>query len=134
MPPEQVSAMRARPRSEQKPDSFNNQRTVRDDWLKYSIPRQAEQRRLGQELSPRSVAPSVEWLRAREREVGVRLLGGTASNLLSYRIALAAYAAAGFALPPAAQASEESAEARFRRLLREQAFASDRQSRQPGKG
>jgi len=85
-------------------------------------------------LARRGVIPNGEWLRVREREVGVRLLGGTASNLLSYRIALAAYAAAGFTLPPAARASEESAEARFRRLLREQALASNRQSRQPGKG
>jgi hypothetical protein len=53
---------------------------------------------------------------------------------LSYKIALTAYATAGFALPPAAQASEESAEARFRRMLREQAFASSRRPRQPGKG
>ena len=66
------------------------------------------------------IVPSVEWLRAREREVGLRLLGGTASNLLSYKIALSTYTASGFALPSVTEQNDESAESRFRRLLRGQ--------------
>jgi hypothetical protein len=65
------------------------------------------------------VIPSVEWLHSREREVGIRLLSGTASDLLSYKIALSAYSIAGFVLPPTTEQSE-NAESRFRRLLREQ--------------
>lgn len=66
--------------------------------------------------------PDVEWLRAREREVGLRLTGGTASNLLSYQAALSMYTASGFVLPPAPEHGPESAESRFRRLLREQSL------------
>jgi len=64
--------------------------------------------------------PSVEWLRAREREIGRPLTGGTASNLLSYQVALSVYAASGFVLPPVPEHGPESAESRFRRLLRGQ--------------
>jgi len=76
-----------------------------------------------------SVVPSVEWLHDREREVGIRLLSGTASDLLSYRIALSAYSVTGFVLPPTTEQGVEGAEFQFRRLLREQ--RSDRDSRRP---
>ncbi len=74
------------------------------------------------------IVPSVEWLRACEREVGLRLLGGTASNLLSYKIALSTYTASGFALPPTPEQNDESAESRFRRLLRGQKALRDAQA------
>ena len=48
------------------------------------------------------------------------LLGGTASDLLSYKIALSVYSTAGFVVATATQRSDENAESRFRRLLREQ--------------
>ncbi len=76
--------------------------------------------------------PSVEWLRAREREVGLRLSGGTASDLLSYKIALDSYSSSGFVTPLVPERGSESsvgyglcrpsrdnAESRFRRLLRD---------------
>lgn len=66
------------------------------------------------------IFPGVEWLRARERETGLRLSGGLASDLLGYKIALTVYAQAGFALLSAPGETAENMEARFRRLLREQ--------------
>lgn len=88
----------------------------RERWWRYTpaSDRQAES------LARWGVVPGVEWLRAREREVGVQLLGGTASDLLSYKIALSVYSAAGFVLAQATERTDESAESRFRRLLRDQ--------------
>jgi hypothetical protein len=105
--------------------------SVASTWMESKAERTLSDRQRGWRYTPASdrqadslarwgVVPSVEWLRAREREVGVPLLGGTASDLLSYKIALSVYSAAGFVLAPATERNDESAESRFRRLLRDQ--------------
>jgi superfamily II DNA or RNA helicase len=105
--------------------------SVTSTWMESKAERTLSDRQRGWRYTPASdrqaeslvrwgVVPSIEWLRAREREVGVQLPGGAASDLLSYKIALSVYSAAGFLLAPATERSDESAESRFRRLLREQ--------------
>ena len=110
---------------------YNTLLSITSTWMEGKVERTLSDRqrrwryvlasdRQAESLARWGVVPSVEWLRAREREVGVQLLGGTASDLLSYKIALSVYSAAGFLLAPATERSDESAESRFRRLLREQ--------------
>jgi superfamily II DNA or RNA helicase len=109
---------------------YNTLLSVASTWMESKVERslsarerrwryaQASDRQVDS-LARWGVIPSVEWLHSREREVGIRLLSGTASDLLSYKIALSAYSIAGFVLPPTTEQSE-NAESRFRRLLREQ--------------
>jgi len=110
---------------------YNTLLSITSTWMEGKVERTLSDRerrwrhapasdRQAESLARWGVVPGVEWLRAREREVGVQLLGGTASDLLSYKIALSVYSASGFVLVPAAERSGESAESRFRRLLREQ--------------
>jgi len=47
---------------------------------------------------------------------------------LSYKIALSTYTASGFALPSALEQNDESADSRFRRLLRGQQAYRDAQA------
>jgi len=119
---------------------YNILLSVASTWMESKVERSLSARerrwryaqasdRQADSLARWGVAPSVEWLHAREREVGIRLLSGTASDLLSYKIALSAYSIAGFVLPPTTEQNGESAESRFRRLLREQ--RSYRDSRRP---
>ncbi len=112
---------------------YNTLLSVASAWMEDKVERTLSARERRWRFAPatdRQVAsmarwgiiPNVEWLRAREREVGLRLSGGMASDLLSYKIALSVYVSSGFSLgvPPAPGEAEESAEPRFRRLLREQ--------------
>jgi superfamily II DNA or RNA helicase len=119
---------------------YNTLLSVASTWMESKVERSLSARerrwrhaqasdRQADSLARWGVIPSVEWLHAREREVGIRFLSGTASDLLSYKIALSAYSIAGFVLPPTTERNGENAESRFRRLLREQ--PSYRNSRRP---